>query len=181
MEYIDILDESGSKTGQIKSKPDIHRDGDWHRAVHIWILNSRNELLIQRRSPAKENYPNLWDISAAGHISAGEDSVTSAEREVKEELGIAVSGEQLQYLFCVMELMVLNNGTYIDNQIQDVYLVQTNLDISSLNLQEEEVSEVKFINFMDLKKKILNNDSDFVPHKEEYEKLFEYLENAISH
>jgi isopentenyl-diphosphate Delta-isomerase len=179
MEYIDILDKDGNKTGITKTKLDVHKDGDWHRASHIWILNSRNELLIQRRSPTKENYPNLWDISVAGHISAGEDSIASALRESEEEIGVKLNREDFQYLFAIVEQVVLNNGTYTDNEIHDVYLVRTDLDISSTQIQEEEVAEIRFIDFRELEKMIATNADDFVPHQEEYKKLFEVLERDI--
>ena len=175
MEYIDVLDKNGIKTGLTKAKPDIHRDGNWHRAAHLWILNSHNELLIQRRSPTKANYPNLWDTSAAGHVSVGEDSTTAALRETEEEIGAKFSKEDIQYLFTVVEQAVLNNGTYIDNEIQDVYLVRTDLEISDIELQKEEVAEVKFVDLRELEKKIGNEANVFVPHQEEYEKLFEIL------
>jgi len=97
MEYIDVLDKNGNKTGAIKPKSEIHRDGDRHRGSYIWIINSRNELLIQKRSSSKENYPNLWDISVAGHVSAGEDSISSALRETEEELGLKLKKENFQY------------------------------------------------------------------------------------
>ena len=58
---------------------DVHRDGDYHRAVHVWIFaESTRELLLQRRASCKDSWPDLWDISSAGHISAGDSSLTSA-------------------------------------------------------------------------------------------------------
>ena len=178
MEHIDILDKDGNKKGITKPKSEIHKNGDWHRASIVWIINSRNELLIQRRSPAKENCPNLWDISASGHISAGEDSIASALRETWEELGLKLNKEDIQYLFSTIEQVVLNDGTYVDNEIQDVYLVRKDVDVSNMRIQKEEVAEVKFIDFRQLKKMITNNVSIFVPHIEGYKKLFEFLEKS---
>lgn len=58
---------------------DIHRDGDYHRAVHVWIYaESTQELLLQRRADCKDSWPGQWDISSAGHISAGDSSLVSA-------------------------------------------------------------------------------------------------------
>ena len=179
MEYIDTLDERGNKTGRTKPKPDIHKDGDWHRSIHLWILNSRGELMVQRRSSTKENYPNLWDISVAGHLSAGEDSITSALRETEEEIGVKLRKDDIRYLFTGAERAVLNNGTYIDNEIQDVYLVRTDLDMSDMVIQREEVAEVKFVDFGELKRRISGDAKNFVPHEEEYEKLFEILEKDV--
>jgi len=178
MEYIDILDKDGNKTGLTKPKPEIHKNGDWHRASHIWIINFQNELLIQRRSSTKENYPNLWDISAAGHISAGEDSITSALRETKEELGLKLDKEDVQYLFSTIEQVVLNNGAYIDNEIGDVYLARKDVDVSNMQIQKEEVTEVKFVYFKQVEKMITSDASIFVPHPEEYKQLFEFLEKS---
>jgi len=71
MEFFDVLDKNGNPTGQVKDRNDVHRDGDWHKAVHIWIINFKGELLIQKRSPNKDTGAGQWDISAAGHMPAG--------------------------------------------------------------------------------------------------------------
>ncbi|MGV7468041.1 NUDIX domain-containing protein, partial [Mycobacterium kansasii] len=64
----------------------MHRDGDYHRAVHVWIYcESTNELLLQKRSDCKDSWPGQWDISSAGHISAGDSSLITARRELHEE------------------------------------------------------------------------------------------------
>ena len=58
---------------------DVHRDGDYHRAVHVWIYSeSTHELLLQKRADCKESWPGQWDISSAGHISAGDSSLVTA-------------------------------------------------------------------------------------------------------
>ena len=95
MEYLDICDSEGNLTGERKTKKEAHALGLWHKAAHIWIINSKHEILIQRRSPFINSHPNMWDISAAGHISAGEDSITSAIRETKEELGLQITLEDM--------------------------------------------------------------------------------------
>ena len=58
MEYLDILDKSGNKTGEKKPRKEVHSKGYWHKGVHIWIINSNRELLVQRRSSNKDVYPN---------------------------------------------------------------------------------------------------------------------------
>lgn len=67
MEFLDVLDENGKKTGVVRNRELIYKNGDWHRTVHVWLLNSKNELLIQKRASNKETFPNLWAISIAGH------------------------------------------------------------------------------------------------------------------
>lgn len=68
MEYLDILDEKGNKTGEVKPRQEVHSKGYWHKGVHIWIINSKKELLVQRRSANKDVYPNKLYISVAGHV-----------------------------------------------------------------------------------------------------------------
>lgn len=68
MEYIDIFDEDNEPTGKVKEKNQAHEDGDFHRTAHVWSINNKNELLLQKRSASKKSHPNCWDIFGAGHI-----------------------------------------------------------------------------------------------------------------
>ncbi|HEY5221177.1 MAG TPA: NUDIX domain-containing protein [Candidatus Paceibacterota bacterium] len=175
-EYIDIVDASGNPTGEKKLKSLAHKNGDRHKTVHIWIINLKGELLIQRRSLAKENYPNLWDISCAGHISAGETPLQAAVREAKEELNVIVDEQDLEYLFTINSpRVVLNNGAYIDHEFQDIYLLKLDDDIPGFKLQTEEVAETKWVPWRELQSVIRSGDITFVPHQEEYDKLFDFL------
>lgn len=54
MEYIDIFDENNNPTGEVKEKVQAHEDGNFHRTAHVWIMNDKKELLLQKRS-AKKN------------------------------------------------------------------------------------------------------------------------------
>lgn len=65
-EYIDVLNENGIKTGEVMTRKEIHKKGLWHRAIVVAIINKKNEVLLQQRSPSKDTNPNLWDISVSG-------------------------------------------------------------------------------------------------------------------
>lgn len=84
---IQIVDEQDNPIGQAP-KQEAWAKGLRHRIVRIMIENDHGEILIQHRSPTKDIFPNCWDNSAAGHVDAGEDYLTAALRELKEELGI---------------------------------------------------------------------------------------------
>ncbi len=161
IELIDVLTANGQPTGIHKPKDAIHRDGDWHRAAHVWIVSSDKRILLQRRSLRKENNPGLWDVSAAGHLSAGESAIDAAVRETREELGLAIAPPDLKFLATLRESCVLNEGTYIDNEIHEIFLVQRDVDVASLTLDPEEVAEVKWV-------PELRPDGTFVPHGDEY-------------
>jgi isopentenyldiphosphate isomerase len=166
MELLDVLTRDGRPTGAVKSKADVHRDGDWHRSAHVWIVNGRGEVLLQRRSARKENNPGLWDVSVAGHLSAGEDAVTAAIRETQEEIGLTVSANELQHIATIVEASVLNGGRYIENEFHEIFLVRREVDLSQLRLQDGEVDDVAFVPVTELLSR-----GDLVPHGTEYQLL----------
>ena len=173
-EFFDILDEQGNKTGRTKARSQVHKDGDWHKAVHIWIVNDRDEVLLQKRSPNKDSDPNMWDISSAGHLAAGEDALSGAIREIKEELGVDILPKQLALIGtrkCASE----PGSPFINNEFNDVYLLRLSLDLSKITFQEEEISEVKYIPIDEFRKRIKNRDKTLLLHDDEFEMLFHAL------
>ena len=88
MELIDVLDEKRNNTGEILSREEVHKKGLWHKTAHIWVINSKGDILLQKRSPLKITSPNMWTTSASGHLSAGDSSIEGALRELKEEIRI---------------------------------------------------------------------------------------------
>lgn len=177
---LDILNQNGKKLDVTKSKESVHIDGDWHRAVHVWFINSKGELLIQRRSKIVVNHPDMWDISVAGHVSAEDGSEKTALREVREEIGIRLKKNQLKYLCSLTKKKVQNEGTYINNEHNDIYLVEMDLKIKELILQKEEVEEVRYISWREFKSWVDEKRKDIVPHQEEYLLLFDYLSKNYS-
>lgn len=175
-EYFDIVDSEGRPTGKIKLRKLVHADGDWHRAVEVWIVNGKNAILIQRRARSKDAFPGKWDASCAGHISAGEESLATALRELQEELGIEVSENDLKYLFRISEKHITNRGTFVDNEIKDIYFLRMDVEIGDLKLQEEEVMDARFIHFLKLRKLLKKQSWKFVPHAKTYHRLFQFLQ-----
>ena len=86
-EMLAVVDENDTVIGS-ERRDVIHRDGIRHRAVHIFALNPKGEIFLQKRSRLKDNCPGLWDSSAAGHVDAGEEYDECAARELEEELGL---------------------------------------------------------------------------------------------
>lgn len=86
-EMLALVDEHDVEIGR-ERRDIIHRDGLRHRAVHIFALNKRGDVFLQKRSRLKDVCPGLWDSSAAGHVDAGETYEACAIRELEEELGL---------------------------------------------------------------------------------------------
>lgn len=62
MEYIDIFDENNNPIGEIKEKQQAHEDGKFHRTAHIWIINDKNELLLQKKEVQVKNHTLIVGI-----------------------------------------------------------------------------------------------------------------------
>ena len=87
---LDVLDENGIKTGEVLTRKEVHRLGLWHKIIVIAIIDENNQILMQQRSFIKDTNPGKWDISAAGHVSAGQTSLEASVREINEEVGISI-------------------------------------------------------------------------------------------
>ncbi|KAL4592964.1 hypothetical protein LXL04_005973 [Taraxacum kok-saghyz] len=179
-EHFDVLTKTGEKTGFSKPRGAVHRDGDYHRAVHVWIFaESTQQLLLQRRADCKDSWPGLWDISSAGHVSAGDSSLISARRELQEELGLTLPNDAFELLFVFLQQSVTNNGSFINNEFDDVYLVTTvsPIPLEAFVLQESEVSAVKYISIEEYKQALAKEDPNYVPYSLEgqYGQLFDII------
>ncbi|KAF2301548.1 hypothetical protein GH714_025728 [Hevea brasiliensis] len=120
---------------------------------------------LQRRADSKDSWPGLWDISSAGHIFAGDSSLVSARRELHEELGIVLPKDAFELIFVFLQECIINDGKYINNEYNDVYLVTTldPIPLEAFTLQETEVSAVKYISYEDYRSLLAEEHPDYVP------------------
>ena len=180
MEYIDVIDkDTCEKTGISKPLSEIHKNGDWHNTIHAWLINAKNEILIQRRSRNKVNFPNCWDVTVGGHISSGEDAISGAIREIKEEIGVDVTPDELEMIGKTSHEVDLANETYFDNEKINVYVVKNDFKISQFKMQEEEVEELRWIPMLEFKKWVDEKRDNLTPNWEEYDILLKYLKKNI--
>ncbi|QNM06106.1 NUDIX hydrolase [Qiania dongpingensis] len=185
MEYFDVLTEDGKPTGEKKARQLVHRDGDWHGASRVWIVRrlpegdggERVQVLLQRRSEEKDSYPGLWDVAAAGHVSAGDGYLETAIRETKEEMGISLESGELQFLFCLKSesSWEYQGISHIDREFHYVFLAEKDAGISSFCLQKEEVAEVRWMDAKELYHRLKDGSIPSCIHWEEYEKLYAVL------
>ncbi len=86
-ELFDVCDENDVVIGKEK-RGVVHAENLLHRAVHIWVWNTRGELYLHLRSALKDQFPLCFTSSASGHVDAGETYEEAAVRELREELGL---------------------------------------------------------------------------------------------
>lgn len=161
-ELIDICNENNNLLDIQKMKSEAHKDGLWHRAAHIWIYNSQGEVLLQLRASEKLLYPDMWDISAAGHVSAGEDPVISGLRELEEEIGLKVEKEALDFWMIRKTSSIFREIK--NNEFYYVYFLKFDGDISQLKLQVEEVQQIQFFAMNQIEEELKANPGKYTPH-----------------
>lgn len=145
-DLIDVLSNTGLRTGEILSRTEIHRLGKRHRAVHLYLFNAQNEILLQRRSLTVDHYPGAYSISVTAHVAAGEFSSDTVRRELEEELGVDAAPLKIDFLFSYFQEAILQ-GTYIDRQFNDVYITRADIQPELIQFDRSEVSEVRFVPF----------------------------------
>ena len=131
-EIWDIYDDNRNLTGRTHRRGDYLAPGDRHLVVHVWMQNSRGDFLVTKRSPNK-GFPNMWETTG-GSALAGDDSLTAAIREVKEETGLTLQPENGK---CVITYARPDNFT-------DVWLFHQDFEIRDVRLQEGETCDVMY-------------------------------------
>ncbi len=175
MEYIDIINDNGQPTGQTESRDLVHQEGLLHRHIHVWIINSNNEVLLQRRSKNKKTYANMWAMSAEGHVSAGKTLEETVVDEAREELNIILNPDQLKFEFSYTRGRIEFANNWVENFINYVYIIQNDTPIEKITIQESEVSEAKWMKLSDYKAAVENNNPEYRTYPKEYPKLFKLI------
>ena len=136
MELWDLVDKNGNKIGKIIERSQIHPEGTYHVGVDVWIINSKNNILIQKRSSNKRCEPNVWAMTGGSSLF-GETTEETIVREAKEELGINLIQDRLQLVkkYPTGRVFVYE------------YLIRQDIDINDIVMKEDEVSAVKWATY----------------------------------
>ena len=170
MELIEIVDKDGNFTGQIMDKEEAHDKNLLHNEVAVFIINDKKQVLLQKRSANKRFNPNKWAL-CAGHVDAGESLESAALREVKEEVGINITINDLKP-FAEREFTIRNSNSHITY----FYYIKSNLNEKDFIIQKEELSEVKWFDIDDVIDMIKSKDDSSV-FREDRLSLFEKLKD----
>ena len=143
MEYWDIYDKDGHFTGRKLPKGMPFDENEYHFAVEAWLINDKNELLIQQRSLECEILPGCWALTT-GRITSGEDTENGCIREVKEELGITITSKVMRRL--------ARFRREANHLIWDIFLIRDNTPREALSLQKEEVADARWVSIPEFKR-----------------------------
>lgn len=149
-EIFDVVDENDVVFEQ-RTRGDVHRLGLRHRAVHILVFNSSNQLVLQMRSAEKDEFPSTWTSSASGHVDSGEDYDDAAKRELQEELGLNCEFQRL-HKFAACEQTA--------NEFVVLYTATTD---QTPTFSTAEIQRLDLVNLEDLFQRIEENPTVYAP------------------
>jgi len=177
-EYIEIYSKNGKPTGEKLLKSKIHKEGLFHATVHLWIFCCKDEILIQKRSKNKETNPGIWDVSVAGHIKYQENIIDAVIRESIEETGVLIDKKKLKKIGIFFNEEIYN--TIIDREFHHTYIYNTERDKVNLDFKNNEVDQLKFITYNEMKHLINNSNEYFIGSNKNYYKcVMEAINNSI--
>ena len=168
MELWDVYDINRKCTGKVidRHSDEKLKEGEYHLVVEAIIINSKGEILLNKRSKFKNKYPNMWE-STGGSCIKGENGLKAILRELREELGIIFDESDAIFYKTLRD----------DNakDFKDIWLLKKNLEIKDLIYTDGEVIDSKWVTIDEFEKMIDNKEIiptiDF--DKEDYKKCLE--------
>lgn len=142
-EYLEIINEEGEIIG-LAPRSEVHGNPNlMHRVVHVLVFNKKGDILLQKRSMNKDVAPGKWDTSVGGHVNPGEDLLSSAMREMDEELGI--KGKELKYLYSYV-----HTNPYETEHVTTFGVIHE----GEVSFNREEIDEVRFWSIDEIKDRL---------------------------
>ena len=147
MELCDVVDQSGNRTGRVVTRGTKLAFGEYYLVVHVWIRDENDHYLIQQRALHLASSPGIW-ATTVGYVLAGEESITGAIREVKEELGVQL----LPPHFSLLDRHTL------ENRLEDIWLAEVQRNSIGTPAPGNEVADCRWIARTDLEEMVNQGD-----------------------
>ena len=147
MELVDLLNNRKELIGETCERNSVP-EGKYRLSIHIWIVNDKNEILIQQRSASRKMFPNMW-TNTGGACIAGETSIETVFRELKEELNVIPNIDNLELIASYKR-----KKDYVD-----VWLLRQNINIKDLKFNDNEVQAAKWASIEEWKKLLIEEQA----------------------
>jgi len=173
--FLETYNPDGAPTRQMASYDRVHRQGLWHKGVHVWVMTSDKKFLVQKRGPSVQTAPGKYECAAAGHIDVGHTSLETAVKELEEEAGISVHPSEMTLVGTIIDQFTMCESTIINNEFDDIYLIRKDVSLEDLSPQGHEVSSFHFFDAEEYLSRGMHNDFELVMRRNEYQLLYQYL------
>ena len=170
MELLEVVDENNKLTGIYKEREEIHAQNLWHRHAHCWLINSKYEILLQKRSANRGKNPNKWSRTG-GHVLIKENPLDALIREIKEELGITVNKRDIEFVKVYKSKE--DNNHYFGYE----YIVRIDAKLEDFQIQKEELSAVKYISLEALETLYEAKDPNYIFSSWLPSDFYEHMDN----
>lgn len=173
-EVLEIVDENGVSTKEFATREYVHKNHLFHNEVALWIIDKDSkQVLVQRRSKFKKQNPNKIAL-CAGHVVAGETIIEGLRKEAFEEIGVDIDK------FDVKEILRVKSQKKNNYCFSYHYCILKKIPIKKIKIQEEELSEVFYMDYEKLKAMIKNSDPEVaILWTEEVARLFAEIDKII--
>ena len=173
LNHVILVDESDNQFGTM-DKMDAHRQALLHRAISVFIFNSKGEWLLQQRAKNKYHSNSLWTNTSCTHPYPNESIDQAAHRRLMEEMGMQCP-LTWKFSFVYKE--------QLDNELTEFEFDHVFFGFSDKlpEINEEEVWNYKYLNYVDLQKDVeLNPDNYTVWFKKITAQVYQHLQPATS-
>lgn len=168
-EMLEVVDERGEVVG-LETRKKVHTEGLLHKEVHVIFVTKDREIIFQHREKDKASFPDKLDATAGGHVDPGEDVLTAALREAKEETEIEIQESELVFGGIVRSNIYEPNTQIRNNVIRTCYGYLFSGNIEDLKIEQGKIIEFVEYGFEQLKNLTVEEKTKFIP--ERYEKVY---------
>lgn len=159
MEYLDILDEKGNKTGEKDTRENIHKLGLLHSEVAAFIYTDTGKVILQKRKSNKATYAGVWSVTG-GHVLAGENNEEAIIREIKEELNLNIEKEKVIFVTTYKSKKVKDD--VINNKFFSIYNVEISENqFETIGIQKEELEDIKLFSIEEIESIMNSGDKQY--------------------
>lgn len=173
-EFVVLVDDNNNEIGTAL-KDTVHTNNTpLHRGFSLFLFNSKNELLLTKRSSKKKTFPGVWTNTVCGHPAPGESAVEAALRRLEQELGLKRShfvkkqGETLIREVAPYRYRFADKNGIVENEICPILVAYSDADPKP---DPEEVEEWKWMKWEEFMIEINNNPDGYSPWSREEAKL----------
>ena len=169
-EQVILVNEKDEPIG-LMNKMEAHEKAVLHRAFSVFVLNDKNEVMLQQRAHHKYHSPLLWTNTCCSHQRAGETNLQAGKRRLFEEMGFQV---ELKELFHFIYKAPFDNGL-TEHELDHVMIGYSN-EVPSIN--PEEVESWKWMKIEDIKDDMIQNPALYtIWFKIIFDEFYHYLED----
>lgn len=168
-EYVVLVNPEDEKVG-LMEKIEAHEKALLHRAFSVFIINDKEEILLQQRALSKYHSPGLWTNTCCSHQRDGENNIEAGKRRLMEEMGMQAD---LKELFHFIYIAPFDNGL-TEHELDHVMVGYSN---ENPNINPDEVASFKWVTATDIKKDIENQPHLYTAW---FKIIFEKYYNHIS-